>query len=175
MNLQDKAKIALPLTADQVQKIYNWDGPTCVSDGVLILHGSCGYNRPLSIKPEAGKFSEYEKSIALLRRTTDRFKLGHGRFAFMQQWCKWLVAADWIEGEGDEVLAAEMRRLAERTQEIGSYFTNPCACGGGLDVISLPSWHFKTIWKCRHCLFDTGARESWLERIVVWNLMNPQE
>lgn len=37
MNLQDKAKIALPLTADQVQKIYNWDGPTCVSDGVLIL------------------------------------------------------------------------------------------------------------------------------------------
>lgn len=105
----------------------------------------------------------------LLREAAERFKLSMDDFEGVE----WLIAADWIEHQGDEELAAEVRNTSAK--ELGT-IRNPCACGrtGVRGYSEPPPLDGKIFgWSCDYCGRKTGVTESWVERVILWNLMNP--
>ncbi len=99
----------------------------------------------------------------LLREAGQLFKLNMEDFDGHE----WLIAADWIEGQGNEALAEELRA------SISAYpnCVNPCKCRSGGERTCMPAGG--SGWMCMHCHRGTPIVTSWVNRVIIWNLMNP--
>lgn len=91
----------------------------------------------------------------------------------MIQGHEWLIAADWIEQQGDETLAAEVRKVAYTRPSLQ---LNNCSCGY-LSLMFMPMPRYKQYgWghvACCLCKRQTPNVRTWGERVLAWNLMHP--